>query len=652
MSFSSDLWNGFDIIKNIFLKTFNKLKNFYEIIFSFASLEKNYTNNLEVLFEQYKDLFNSEDIFQIPLKNFISNIKIECEYHKIYYNNIYENILEPLKKNIESNKKLIIKNFYDNMKNSETYENLTHNLITNQENYHNACRELAQCMSDVSIYTLNMEAKKKQGSNRNLISKRDRTLEKLYRAQIDYLNILTESNVILKDYNGKTENILNNLENDFINIGECIKNCLINYSSKKIQLFNDVLDIFNQSKKSFYEIIDVKSEIQNILINYSSKEFKFEKFEYIPFKIKNINKELLFSDIKLNSKNQINQDKVIEMVTKYFIDNKIIDSDCEYITKTINSLKKYSIDFNINYDAFLEKEKGKNNENKNLISFFLSSNESQNNESNIANINKKKEIKENIKYIDNFINKLFIGEENIEKEIEKTKLLFNKDEKNYYLEQIIDSLHNFRKKGNYILTDKAYDYINNLFNLMLESFDNNDKFLFEIIQFSEIFYKIIENEINPKYFVLYSILNNPIFNKNETWHKIINYSISNEINNKNLTEILDKNEKDKKFQEYAFKIIIENLSLLKFFKNNKTFDDVKNYYSNVYKIPEEILNEEIAKFSKDNEFFINKENENQIIKGEDEKILINNNIEENIINKIDISNDTNENNINKDNNNQ
>ena len=83
MSFSSDLWNGFDIIKNIFLKTFNKLKNFYEIIFSFASLEKNYTNNLEVLFEQYKDLFNSEDIFQIPLKNFISNIKIECEYHKI-----------------------------------------------------------------------------------------------------------------------------------------------------------------------------------------------------------------------------------------------------------------------------------------------------------------------------------------------------------------------------------------------------------------------------------------------------------------------------------------------------------------------------------------------------------------------------------------
>ena len=650
MSFSSDLWNGFDIIKNIFLKTFNKIKNFYEIIFTFASLEKTYTNNLEVLFEQYKDLFNSDDIFQIPLKNFISNIKIECEYHKIYYNNIFENILTPLKNTIESNKKLIIKNFYDNMKNSERYESLTHNLISNQENYHNACRELAQSMSDISIYTLNLEAKKKQGSNKTLIGKRDRTLEKLYRAQIDYLNNLAESNVILKDYNSKTENILNNLENEFINIGDCIKSCLINYSNKKIQLFNDVLDIFTQSKNSFYEKIDVKNEIQNILISNSSKEFKFEKFEYIPFKIKNINKELLFSDMKINSKNQINQEKVIEMVTKYFIDNKIIDPDCEYITKTINSLKKYSIDFNIKYDSFLEEEKRKNNENKNLISLFLSSNDNGINENNISNLNKQKEIKENLKYIDNFINKLLIGEENIEKEMEKIKSFLEKKEKIYYLEQIIDNFNNFRKKGNYILTDKTYEYFINLFNLLLETTDNNDKSLFDIIKFSQIFYKIKENEINPKYFILYSILNNPIFNKNETWHKIINYSISNEIKNKNLKEILDKNEKEKKLQEYAFKIIIENLSLLKFFKNNKTYNDVKNYYSNVYKIPDEILNEEIAKFSKENEFFICKENENQIIKGQDTSILISDINKKNLLTKKDNSKDINENNINEDNN--
>ena len=74
----------------------------------------------------------------------------------------------------------------------------------------------------------------------------------------------------------------------------------------------------------------------------------------------------------------------------------------------------------------------------------------------------------------------------------------------------------------------------------------------------------------------------------------------------------------------------------------------KNYYSNVYKIPEEILNEEITKFMKENQYFISKKNENQIIKGEDSRILIN---EINQENKKDISNDIKDNNINKENNN-
>ena len=79
MSFSSDLWNGFDIIKSNFLQNMNNLKNFYEIMFSLASLEKNYTINLEILYEQYQKLFNSDENFLFPLKTFISNIKVECE---------------------------------------------------------------------------------------------------------------------------------------------------------------------------------------------------------------------------------------------------------------------------------------------------------------------------------------------------------------------------------------------------------------------------------------------------------------------------------------------------------------------------------------------------------------------------------------------
>ena len=621
MSFSSDLWNGFDVLKSNFLKSFNKLKNFYEIMFSFASLEKNYTINLEILYEQYQNLFNSDEIFLFPSKTFISNIKVECEYHKLYYNNIFDNILSPLKNIIESKKKLIIKNFCDNIKNSESYEKVLHNLISNQENYHNACKELALCMKDINIYTINLEARKKHGSNKLLINKRDQLLEKIFRSQIDYLNILTESNVILKDYNTKTENILNNLEKEFTDIGECIKNCLLNFSNNKIQLFHDVLEILNQSKNSCYEKINVKNNIKDFVMKNATKQFKFQEFEYIPFHINQINKVLLFSEIKENSKNPINQEKVIEMVKNYFIENKITETDSKYISSTINSLKKHSIEFNIKYNSFLENEEtDKKDENKNLISEFITNDESKSN--NINNNENQSEIFENINYIENFMSKILTGEKELDNDLITIKTLLQNNEKMIYLEQIIDNLNNCRKHGNYILNDVTYDYLLNIFNIILEIFGDNDKILKNIVSFSQTFYKIKEEKTIPKYFILYSICNNPIFNKAETWHKIINNSLGILIQNKDLTE---KNEKEKKLNENAFNIIVESLSIMHLFMvNDEIYNEVKNYYISVYKIDGENLKKEVKRFYEENEFSINKENENQLIKGENKKILISN----------------------------
>ena len=624
MSFSSDLWNGFDVLKSNFLKSFNKLKNFYEIMFSFASLEKNYTINLEILYEQYQNLFNSDEIFLFPSKTFISNIKVECEYHKLYYNNIFDNILSPLKNIIESKKKLIIKNFCDNIKNSESYEKVLHNLISNQENYHNACKELALCMKDINIYTINLEARKKHGSNKLLINKRDQLLEKIFRSQIDYLNILTESNVILKDYNTKTENILNNLEKEFTDIGECIKNCLLNFSNNKIQLFHDVLEILNQSKNSCYEKINVKNNIKDFVMKNATKQFKFQEFEYIPFHINQINKVLLFSEIKENSKNPINQEKVIEMVKNYFIENKITETDSKYISSTINSLKKHSIEFNIKYNSFLENEEtDKKGENKNLISEFISNEINQSN--NINNNENQSEIFENINYIENFMSKILTGEKELDNDLITIKTLLQQNEKMIYLEQIIDNLNNCRKHGNYILNDVTYEYLLNIFNIILEIFGDNDKILKNIVSFSQTFYKIKEGKTIPKYFILYSICNNPIFNKAETWHKIINNSLGILIQKKDLTENIEKNEKEKKLNENAFNIIVESLSIMHLFMvNDEVYNEVKNYYINVYKIDGENLKKEVKRFYEENEFSINKENENQLIKGENKKILINN----------------------------
>ena len=640
MSFSSDLWNGFDIIKSNFLQNMNNLKNFYEIMFSLASLEKNYTINLEILYEQYQKLFNSDDNFLFPLKTFISNIKVECEYHKFYFNNIFENILYPLRSIIDSKKKLIMKNLLDNKKNTERYEKVMHNLILNQENYHNSCKELALCISDISIYTLNLEQKKKHGINKALMNKRDKIVEKIYRIHYDYLNTLTESNIILKDYNTKTEKILNNLEEEFINIGESIKNFLLNFSNNRIQLFHDVLEIMNKSKVN-YEKINVKNNIRDFVMKNATKEFKFQKFEYIPFKLEQINKNLLFSDKKENQKNQINQEKVIELVKKYFIENKIADSDSEYISKIFNSLKKYSIGYNIKY---LEKQERKIEENKNLISEFIPNELNKNN--NINDNEKQNEIFENINNLEKIMGKIINGENVIENELINIKSLLQKDENMIYLEKIFEEINNNMNHGNYILNDNTYDYFLNMFNFILENFPENDKIIRNIISLSQTLYKIKDGKTNPKYYLLYSIYNNPIFNKIETWHKVINNSLSFINNNNDLTEDIEKKEKEKKLKEHAFNIIVENLSIMKLFMvNNEIYNEVKNYYINIYNLDDDNLKKEIKKFYKENEFSINKENENKLIIGDNKKVLINN------INEIEMNYDENKDNIKKENNN-
>jgi hypothetical protein len=223
------------------------------------------------------------------------------------------------------------------------------------------------------------------------------------------------------------------------------------------------------------------------------------------------------------------------------------------------------------------------------------------------------------------MSKILTGETGLDSDLKTIKNLLKENEKMIYLEQIIDNLNNCRKHGNFILNDATYNYLLNIFNFVLENFGDNDKILKNIVTFSQTFYKIKEGKTTPKCFILHDINNNPIFNKAETWHKIINNSLGSLIGNKDLAENIEKIEKEKKINENAFKIIVETLSIMKLFNvKDDIYNKVKNYYINVYKINEENLNKEIKKFYEENEFSIIKENENQLIKGENTKILINN----------------------------
>jgi hypothetical protein len=277
-----------------------------------------------------------------------------------------------------------------------------------------------------------------------------------------------------------------------------------------------------------------------------------------------------------------------------------------------------------------------NEKNKNLINDLIKNenininntdkNKNKNNDSNSKIVEKQKEIINNIKYIEKFVNKLTNGEQDLENDINKIKtILQNNKEKYIYSENFLKGLDSYRSHGNYILNEKSYEYFLNLFSFILDNFKNNDFIIKNIIILSQTFYKIRPGSKNPKYYILYSISNHSIFNKSETWHKIINYSLTNYSVNKDLSIKMEKEQREKKLNEHIFNILVENLSIMKVFRvNEKIFNEVKNYYIQVYGIDKELVKKEINNFYKDNNFSINEENEKELIKGENKEFLAKN----------------------------
>jgi hypothetical protein len=229
----------------------------------------------------------------------------------------------------------------------------------------------------------------------------------------------------------------------------------------------------------------------------------------------------------------------------------------------------------------------------------------------------------NIKTVENFINKLTSGEIELDNDISKIKALLQKKENYIYIEHIIRGINNYRSHGNYILKDITYEYFLNLFIFILERYNNNDYIIKNLLTFAQTFYKIKTDNKNPKYYILYSISNNAIFNKTEIWHKIINYSLTNYAVNKDLSNKMEKEEREKKLEEHIFNILVENLSVMKLFSvNDKTYDEVRDYYVQIYKIDYQKLNNEIDYFYKENYFSIKQENDKELIKGEDKASLL------------------------------
>ena len=609
MSFCIDLWNGFDVIKSQFLSTLNKTNTTYNMLMSYANYEKEFANHLENLYNNNKDLIKEikDSNLDLSIQNLIDNFKAESDYHKEHSEFIIKYVLTPLKESFDEVKTSYQNDFIENSKNLENYSKMTNNIINSQKKYHGFLKELQvflfsltkpgledyiknykQYAKELLKESEDQESNNAAFSNNNKSEpiKKHKLIDKIFASKADYISSISDANEDIEAYNLKAEKILTELESKYLKLINSLQWTLVNAIHNKLLLQENIIKLNKVFSESKLSKIEPKKELMNFILKNATKEFPINKFEFISYKIDrtNANFEIINNFLNENNFNSNDSDSVF---AKY-------NRKCS--TKLVKSSSRKSINI-----------KNKQPENRRNVSV------SRMNTQYSSEINEYK-LKTNTYLIEDFIDDLDFSKEqedkkkdeddNLDKDEKKIdinqikNLLTNlQEDKNIYLETLIKSLNYYRKKGYFILSKLSYDYLIDIFKFLLEKYSTTDFLLKNILILAQTFYIFKEGDINKKnkIFLQQGLKNNPIFNKSETWHRVINYTLYVNIVNKDITLKIDKNEQNKKLSLLAFNTLVSYLTDLTYFTDDDiVFCEVKDFYVTIYQLDVKAIDEQLS----------------------------------------------------------
>lgn len=624
MSFRVDLWNGLNAIKTQFTSTFTKMSNLCDILLYYANYQKSYSKNLESLYKDNKDLIKDDYLLDKSILELINNFKLESEYHRDHYKYIKKKIIVSIKEIIEKGKTSFNNIFNEGIQIQENYIKIKNNLINKQKTYNNSLKDFYNFISnsdenemkyilenenisndklssntdnDINRISAMSQSEIKMNNiisidnkiNKQQITKKEKLIDKISETKNEYSTAIDESNEYLKIYRNTFENVLQSLEEKYKSLIETIHSSLISTMDQRIQLIKKLNLLYTDFLENNLKNIQIKNEIIEFIIRNVTKEFPINKFELISNKFDNKK-----SNLDIN---------------KFVNDNIVNEGSMNPEQRRGKSRKKTEIR-NFRRRSIKKKNTGDKNENAALL---------LENNAVFTDI-KKYKIKSNIYLIDDFVDELFNnrGEEekiNIDNiyykdssskmiDISNIKSLIDKKNNEYivYVENLIKSINNKRAKGNFIINKNSYDAFIDVFKFLLDNYPNSDFVLKNIIILSQTFYtfemdkndQTVSTSNKKKIFLQNGLKNNPIFNKSETWHRVINFTLSTNVFNKDISQPIDKNEIYNKLKVLSYNTLISYLTDLKYFTDDENiFNEIKNFYVRIYQLDEESINKEV-----------------------------------------------------------
>ena len=468
MSFSVDLWNGFEVIKTQIFSVQKKIKTISKAISTYLTIDGAYNKNLENLYKEFKEINNSEYMLDKSYIKILDIFEYENQNRKILSSFITQLIIEPLNEYLRQPNLLLNKCLNDNAGNEESFKKSLNILKEKQSNYFKDCKELSVLLAQNEMDEINNTNFSKVSKSR--ISRINDKFFKLNQSKQEYLNSINESNKERENYNQKTEEMLNTLETIYKTMLEKLKDTLTNFATQRNEFLQK---IYTKEKNEFETIhtkVDTKKEFFQFVCNNATKEFPMRKFEFCPMK---------YSALNQNIKNKCNKfpenafPKIYKAVKNYFEENKVFKEETQFRINRRNTdflgiFSKKALSENISGISKRDKKQNKEFIEK-YITDLLMNKATENKENNINknnNIYKKedntKQMKDNIdsnnkqKQNDDIKDKLKENNKNIinEKESESKKSEENNTKDNNNIEENKDKHEkNEEKKGNENFSD-------------------------------------------------------------------------------------------------------------------------------------------------------------------------------------------------------
>jgi hypothetical protein len=349
MSFSVDLWNGFDIIKNEFSVNCKRIKQTLDIFTSYSLLIKEYVKGLDNLYKEAKEMKEcpkSNSLLDETFILLINSFKIESENNKIYHNKIIK-IINETKEKIEKIKIQISPYFLENMQNRESFNKAINNLSLKQETFNETFKELCnylienetQKLKERKSYT---EKKSKilghflnNSTTKESSNKFHNIVSKLLQNKKDYIKCMIDTDKFREKYNKETEDLLTNLQKQFKLLILIYQTIIQNFVKDKIKFHIDISEASKKNDKNNYSLINYKNETYDFIIRNATKEFPLSKLDFIPYKL---SQNSLYQKMsKYGEFSNEEQELIFEQIKAFIQDNKINVYENEYLRISMNN---------------------------------------------------------------------------------------------------------------------------------------------------------------------------------------------------------------------------------------------------------------------------------------------------------------------------